>query len=174
MNYLFHVFHKTKTFKKYLFIYLAASGLSCGMRDLCCGMWDLSLWCKGSSLQRTGLSLVVVPWALALWLWRAGSVVAVCGLSSCGVWAQQLQSTGLVAPRHVESQFPDQGLNPCPCIGKWILKHWTTREDPHKTKTFDDIIFLLVVSYQLTNLTYLSLLYLTILGVSKLSCTGLD
>ena len=28
-------------FKKYLFIYLAALGLSCGMQALSCGMWDL-------------------------------------------------------------------------------------------------------------------------------------
>ena len=27
--------------KNYLFIYLAASGLSCGMQDICCHMWDL-------------------------------------------------------------------------------------------------------------------------------------
>ena len=24
--------------------------------------------------------------------------------------------------------LPDQGLNPCPCIGRWILNHCTTRE----------------------------------------------
>ena len=27
-------------------------------------------------------------------------------------------------------QFPDQGSNPCPCIGRQILNHWTTREAP--------------------------------------------
>ena len=26
--------------------------------------------------------------------------------------------------------FPDRGSNPCPCIGRWILNHWTTREVP--------------------------------------------
>ena len=31
-----------------LFIYLAASGLSCGTRDLCCIAEPLSLWCVGS------------------------------------------------------------------------------------------------------------------------------
>ena len=35
-------------------IYLAASGLSCGTRDLRWGMWDLSLQCMGSSLRHTG------------------------------------------------------------------------------------------------------------------------
>ena len=24
--------------------------------------------------------------------------------------------------------FLDQGLDICPCTGRWILKHWTTRE----------------------------------------------
>ena len=38
--------------KKLLFIYLAASGLSCRTRDLCCGM-------RGLSLRRAGFSLVV-------------------------------------------------------------------------------------------------------------------
>ena len=37
-------------FKKYLFIYLAALGLSCGTQDLRCGMWDLLLWHVGFSL----------------------------------------------------------------------------------------------------------------------------
>ena len=26
--------------------------------------------------------------------------------------------------------FPDQGSNPCPCLGRWILKHRATREVP--------------------------------------------
>ena len=49
-----------------IFIYLAALGLSCGMRDRCCSMWDLSLW-------HVGFSLLVV-----------------CGLQS--LWAQQPHS----------------------------------------------------------------------------------
>ena len=24
--------------------------------------------------------------------------------------------------------FLDQGMNPCPCIGRWILNHWTIRK----------------------------------------------
>ena len=24
--------------------------------------------------------------------------------------------------------FLDQGLNPVPCVGRWILNHWTTRK----------------------------------------------
>ena len=54
---------KSRILKKYLFIYLAASGLSCGMRDL--------LLCHaGSSLGHVGFSLV-----------------AACRLSSCGARA---------------------------------------------------------------------------------------
>ena len=36
-------------FLNYLFIYLAALGVSHGTRDLRCGMQDLSLWHMGSS-----------------------------------------------------------------------------------------------------------------------------
>ena len=60
----------------YIYIYLAALGLSCSTQDLCCGVW-------GFLLQ------------------HPGSVVAACGLSSCGTWA--LEHMGLVAPWHVGS-----------------------------------------------------------------------
>ena len=47
--------------------------------------------------------------------------------SSCGAWA--LGNTGLVAPWHVaSSQTRDQTR--VPCMGRWILNHWTTREVP--------------------------------------------
>ena len=36
------------------------------------------------------------------------------GLSSCGAQALELWGTGLVAPGHVGSEFPDQGLRPFP------------------------------------------------------------
>ena len=45
-------------------------------------------------------------------LWGMGSVVVAHRLScpeACGI-------------------FLDQELNPIPCIGRWILNHWTTRE----------------------------------------------
>ena len=68
----------------YLFIYVAASGLSCSMRDLCCGM-------RGLSLQRAGSSL-----------WHAGfSPVMARGLQSAR--SQWLRHVGLVAPQHVAS-----------------------------------------------------------------------
>ena len=70
-----------------------------------------SLWCVGFSLR----------WLLLLWSTgsrRVGfrscstraSGVAVRGLSSCGVWAQQLWLTGLATPRHVD--LPRPGLKP--------------------------------------------------------------
>ena len=47
------------------------------------------------------------------------------------VWVQQLQLSGLVASQHVASQFLNQGLNPLPCIDRWILNHWMPREVMH-------------------------------------------
>lgn len=45
-------------------------------------------------------------------LWHAGSLAAACELlvATCGI------------------QFPDQGSNPSPALGKWGSSHWTTRE----------------------------------------------
>ena len=43
------------------------------------------------------------------------------------VRVQELWHTGLVAPQHVEfSQNKDQ--TSVPCIARWILKPWATRE----------------------------------------------
>ena len=42
-------------------------------------------------------------------------------LSSC--------AQGLSCPK-ARGIFPDQGLNPVPCIGRQILNHWSTREVP--------------------------------------------
>ena len=53
--------------------------------------------------------------------------------SSC---CSRLSSTGLVVVVQGLSQseacgiFPDLELNPCPCTGRRILNHWTTREVP--------------------------------------------
>ena len=58
--------------------------------------------------------------------------------SSCSVWTSEsehrLWSVGWVVAAHELSRsvayglFLDQGSNPVPCIGRWILNHWTTRE----------------------------------------------
>ena len=51
-------------------------------------------------------------------------------LSALGFSCGLLWYAGLVASPYVGSYFPDQGLNPVPCIGRQILTHWTTREVP--------------------------------------------
>ena len=48
------------------------------------------------------------------------SLVAEHRLSSC-------KHIGLVAPQHVKSS-PTKDQTYVPCIGNWILNHWTTRE----------------------------------------------
>ena len=49
--------------KKYLLIYLAASGLNYCMQDLCCVTWDLSLCCVG----------LVAPWDVGSYFPNQGS-----------------------------------------------------------------------------------------------------
>ena len=51
-----------------------------------------------------------------LQLWSMGSRIR--GVSTCCTLALQLWHDGLVAPQHVGSQFPDQGLNLCALYGK--------------------------------------------------------
>ena len=103
----------------------------------------------GSSLQHVGFSLVVahgLSSCRARAPERMGSVVVACGLSRCGPCVQQLRHAGLVAPQHVGSQFPDQGLNLCPL-------HWggrfLTTGPPGKSQpsSFNQSrVFVLVVS----------------------------
>ena len=80
-------------FKKifYSLIYLAAQGLSCGTKDLCCVTRDFSLW-------------------------RTNSLVVACGVGCSAAW-------GVVI-----SLIRDQTC--IPCIVRWVLHHWTTREVP--------------------------------------------
>ena len=49
------------------------------------------------------------------------------GVSSCCTWAQYLSFAGLVAPQHVRSSQTKDWTG-IPCIARWILNHWTTRE----------------------------------------------
>ena len=92
---------------------------------------------------------------LSLVVMSGGYSAAVCGLfllrsmgfkcagfGGCSsiAWAQWSWHTIIVAPRHaVSSQTRDWML--VPCIGRWILNHWTTKEVPH-----------IVFHYQLSNL----------------------
>ena len=59
--------------------------------------------------------------ASGLSLWLAGSLVEVLELSSCGVWAYLPHGMwDLCSPTRDRTRIP--------CIGRWILCHWTTRE----------------------------------------------
>ena len=76
-------------------------------------------------LQCAAFSLVVVCRFSLLQLWQAGSrTPGLCSFGTqvpervgsvvCDARALQLWHAGLVAPRHVGSQFPNQGSNPSP------------------------------------------------------------
>ena len=90
---------QTYLFYLFIFYFLAALGLSCGMRDLHCGMWDLLLQRVGSSLWHRGFSLVVAcgfslptcgaqaPERVDSSLRHVGSLVEVRRLRSCGTRA---------------------------------------------------------------------------------------
>ena len=118
-------FNKLKKLFIYAFIYLwlhwvfvAACRLS-----LVVASWGYSsLWCAGFSLR----------WLLLLQ--SVGSRYA--GISSCGMWAQELWHTGLVAPWHAGSSRT-RARTRVPYIGRWILNHWATRE-AHGKPSFKD------------------------------------
>ena len=105
--------------------------------------------CVGSSLlhagflqlQRAGATLRCSAWASDCSGFSCCGTQALghLGFSSCGtraqqLWlkgstaqAQQLWRTGLVSLWHVGSSWT-RDLTGVPCIGRWILKHCTTRE----------------------------------------------
>ena len=119
---------KLSSFLFYFYLFLAVSGLSCGMRDLfvvarrlfvvgcrllsSCGMqiFSLQLWCTGSRVH--GLCSF---WYTAL--------VEVHKLSSFGAWAQLPCDM-----QDLSSLTRDQ--TSVPCIVRQILYHWITREVP--------------------------------------------
>ena len=77
------VFHHVgpSCFFVFNFFLLAASGLSCGTKELCCVMWDISLW---STLCSCSTRL--------LWLQHVGSLVVACRLpcsAACGISVPQ-------------------------------------------------------------------------------------
>ena len=90
-------------------VFIAARGLSLVAVRGGYSSW----WCVGFSLQ----------WLLLLQSTGSRHV----GFSTCGVWAQQLWCTGLVAPRHVGSSRTRARTHVL-CIGRRILNHWATRE----------------------------------------------
>ena len=59
-----------------------------------------------------------------------------CRAQALGAWAQQLQRLSTVVVAHGSSCSETCGIflvrdgTHVPCIGRWILNHWTTREAP--------------------------------------------
>ena len=98
-------------FKMCLFIHLAAVGLrGC--------MWTLSGCGERASHCRGFPS----PGAQALGAWA--SVAVAPGLSSTG---SPEVATGSATPQHVGSSWTRDWSN-VPCITRWLLNHWATRE----------------------------------------------
>ena len=95
------------TFFKYLFIYL---------------FLFIYFWLRCVFVAVRGLSLVVASGGY--------SSLRCAGFSLW--WLLLLQSTGLVAPRHVGSA-QTRARTRVPCIGRRILNHCTTREVPKNT-----------------------------------------
>ena len=96
--------HTLYTFVFYLF-FLAALGLRCCTRAFSsCGERGLLSSCGAQASHRSGFSSC-----------RAQAL-------GCSLWF-----TGLVAPQHVGSPQTRDRTH-VPCIGRWILNHWATRE----------------------------------------------
>ena len=87
-------------------------------RDLCCITWDL---CCG---------------AQPLWLRCMQSLFVACSLPSCGAglqstWASVVAVYRLRCFMAWDLSSPTRDLTCIPCIARWILNYWTTREIPH-------------------------------------------
>ena len=80
-----------KHFSKYLFIYLAASGLSYSTWNLCCVMQDLLLWCLESLVVAQGL-------------WNAWTSEIVSRRLSCSMAGGILVSQWGIEPESPSSQ----------------------------------------------------------------------
>ena len=91
-------------------------------------------------------------------------------LSSCGVWAsrgvffcckaqalmpklQWLWYTGLLAMWHVESSWTRDRTH-VPCIGRWLLNHWTTWE-----------VLYIILTCSFVNLNFFFFVYLRSSGL---------
>ena len=113
-------------------------------------------WTLRNSQSRVCLFLIYLFIYLFIYLWLCWVFVSVRGLSlvvaSGGhsssrcvslslsrpllLWSTGSRRAGSVVVAHEPSCsaacgiFPDQGSNPCPCIGRQVLNHCTTREAP--------------------------------------------
>ena len=100
---------------KFIFLFLAALRLDCWAHRFLCAVRGSypSLWGSGFSLQQ-----LLLWWSPAL---------GCAGFRSCSTEAQDLWQPGLAAPQHVGSSRT-KGQTGVPCIARWVLNHWTTRE----------------------------------------------
>ena len=91
-----------------------------------------NFWLCWVFVAKCGLSLVVMSGATlhcCVQTSHSGGP-SCCRAQALGSWAQWLWRTGFVAPWHVgSSQTRDR--THVPCLGRWILNHWTTREVLH-------------------------------------------
>ena len=83
---------------------------------LFCFVWLVSLFFY--------LSVCVQSWS------QHASLCSGDELCSCVLQAHQWHCSGVVSLQHVGPQFPDQGLNLCPCTARQMLNHWATKEVP--------------------------------------------
>ena len=103
-------FEMLKYFFLMIYLFLATLGLHCCMWAFTsCGGWELLCSC-GAQVSHC----------------RARALECT-GFSCCSSRAQWLWHECLVAPKHVESSRTRDWTH-VPCIGRWILNHWTTRE----------------------------------------------
>ena len=75
-------------------------------------------------------------WLISLLWGCAVSLLHVQASLVATVWALQLWQMGSVAPWCAGSDFPTRGQTHVPCIGRWILCQWTTREVPTLLKQY--------------------------------------
>ena len=87
-------------------------------------------WLCRASIAASGLSLVAASTGYSLA--AVHSLLTVMGFCcravARGVRAQQLGGVHGLSRSAAAEIYPDQGLNPCPLIGRWILNRWTTSE----------------------------------------------
>ena len=113
--YLFYLLFRKNfsCFKKviYLCIYFWVHGVFVATRrpPVAAGGASSLLWCVGFSLR---------------WLLSSQSTGSRCT-------GEVVVAHGLSCPAACDI-FPDQGSNPCPCIGRQILIHCATREGPRQ------------------------------------------
>ena len=74
-----------------------------------------------------GLSLVAVSGGYSLGSRLLIAVASHCRAGALFTWASGVVAHGLIALRHVGSS-PNRDGTCVPCIGRWILNHWTTRK----------------------------------------------